>query len=356
MSAKSRATSVIVCALLILSGCGQQAETPKAPSAKAEAAATAAPKAPTVEALEAAVPENPLKEAYFGETHVHTSYSLDAYIGGARITPDEAYRFAKGEDVTVNGSEHNIGRPLDFVAVSDHAEFIGEMYSTQVRRAKGHDNPMLDELRGLKDVEEQRAVVREVRHQQHARGDNPSHPPFYAGPGDDEVAPGRTSIVKAAQRPLPAGAASRRWSGYEWTAAPNAGNMHRNVLFRDLNVPEMPLSARSTPTTRRSSGRGWPSRRSRARGCSRSRTTRTAARAMMFKAVDSAGKPLTAEYARDRAKSLRAPDRDDADQGQLGGAPQVLAGRRVRELRERRQRGRRSAAARSRRRTSSAGR
>ena len=113
--------------------------------------------APTVEQLEAAVAENPLKDAYFGETHVHTSYSLDAYIGGARITPDEAYKFAQGEDVVVNGQKHNIGRPLDWVAVSDHAEFIGEMYSTQVPGAKGGDNPMLEELRGLKTVDEQRA-------------------------------------------------------------------------------------------------------------------------------------------------------------------------------------------------------
>src|SRR5512136_1471449 len=100
---------------------------------KAESAAKAAAQAvvKTAEELEAAVTENPLKEAYFGETHVHTSYSLDAYIGGARLTPDDAYRFAKGADVTLNGQRHNIKKPLDFCAVSDHAEFIGEMYSTQ---------------------------------------------------------------------------------------------------------------------------------------------------------------------------------------------------------------------------------
>ena len=43
---------------------------------------------------EAAIPENPLKDAYFGEQHVHTSYSLDAFIGGEALTPDNAYRFA----------------------------------------------------------------------------------------------------------------------------------------------------------------------------------------------------------------------------------------------------------------------
>ncbi len=72
---------------------------------------------PTAEQQEAAVSENPLKNACFGETHVHTSYSLDAYIGGARITPDMAYRFAKGETMVVNGQKHNIAKPLDFCAV-----------------------------------------------------------------------------------------------------------------------------------------------------------------------------------------------------------------------------------------------
>ena len=48
-------------------------------------------------AAHAQVEENPLRDAYFGETHMHTAYSLDAYIGGNRQTPDMAYRFAKGE-------------------------------------------------------------------------------------------------------------------------------------------------------------------------------------------------------------------------------------------------------------------
>ena len=96
--------------------------------------------AQSVEEREAGLPENRLKDAYFGEIHLHTSYSLDAYIGGARLTPDDAYRFAKGESMVINGAKHNIVKPLDFCAVTDHAEFIGEMYSTQVAGAKGHDN------------------------------------------------------------------------------------------------------------------------------------------------------------------------------------------------------------------------
>ena len=105
---------------------------------------------------EASIPENPLKNAYFGETHVHTSFSMDAFIGGARLTPFDAYRFAKGESVSINNVQRNIGRPLDFVAVSDHAEFLGEMLSAQIPTAPGHYQDALSDLRGLSNIDEQR--------------------------------------------------------------------------------------------------------------------------------------------------------------------------------------------------------
>ena len=139
--------------LLGLIACSKSAE-PTLDSAKAVAEK---PTELSIGEREAAVAENPLKDAFFGETHLHTSYSLDAFIGGNRNTPAEAYRFARGEEMTINGQPHKLKRPLDFAAVTDHAEFIGEMYSTQVAGAPGYDNPMLVELRGLSKEEEQRA-------------------------------------------------------------------------------------------------------------------------------------------------------------------------------------------------------
>jgi hypothetical protein len=292
-----RLTIPITCALLMLSGCGQQAETPKPVATTAEAPAPAAPKPPTVEALEAAAPENPLKEAYFGETHVHTSFSMDAFIGGARITPDEAYRFAKGQEVTINGQKHNIGRPLDFVAVSDHAEFIGEMYSAQVTGAKGYDNPMLAELRGLKDVEQQRAwFVKYVIN--NMRGANPGHPPFYAGPETTKSA-WNDVILKAARDHYQPGRFTTL-AGFEWTASRNAGNMHRNVLFRDLNVPEMPLSALDTDDEEKLWA--WMAEQEKqGRKLLAIPHNSNGSKGYMFNAADRAGKPLTAEYARLRS-------------------------------------------------------
>jgi len=283
----------------MLTACGRDkppvAAEPAASNEVAPAASTDA--TPTVEALEAAVPENPLKDAYFGETHVHTSYSLDAYIGGARITPDDAYKFAQGGDVVVNGQKHNIGRPLDWVAVSDHAEFIGELYSTQVPGAKGGDNPMLEELRNLKTVDEQRAwflkyVVNNMR------GANPGHPPFYAGPETTRSA-WKDVELKAARDNYRPGKFTTL-AGFEWTAAQNAGNMHRNVIFRDLNVPDMPFSALDSNDEEQL----WAWMAEQEKKGSRLLAiphNPNGSKGYMFEAVDNAGKPLTAEYARLRS-------------------------------------------------------
>ncbi len=88
------------------------------------------------------VPVNPNKEAYFGETHLHTGVSMDAFIGGNRLSAEDAYRFARGEELTVNGSLHKLKRPLDFCAVTDHAEFFGETYTLLNEGTPGYDDPI----------------------------------------------------------------------------------------------------------------------------------------------------------------------------------------------------------------------
>jgi hypothetical protein len=276
---------------------GGDGAAPDTAGAARPAAEQAAPAPTSVEQLEAAVPQNPLKDAYFGETHVHTSFSLDAYIGGARITPDEAYKFAQGKDVVVNGQQHNIGRPLDWVAVSDHAEFIGEMYSAQVPGAKGGDHPMLEELRNLKTVDEQRAwflkyVVNNMR------GANPGHPPFWAGPETTRSA-WQDVQLKAVRDNYQPGKFTTL-AGFEWTASYNAGNMHRNVIFRDLTVPDMPLSALDTNDEEKL----WAWMAEQEKAGSRLLAiphNSNGSKGYMFEAQDNSGQPLTADYARLRS-------------------------------------------------------
>src|SRR3954469_25602289 len=72
---------------------------------------------------------NPDRNAYFGDLHVHTGLSFDAYIFNVRATPDDAYRFARGEPIKhTNGMDIRLaGGPLDFTAVTDHSEYMGSM-------------------------------------------------------------------------------------------------------------------------------------------------------------------------------------------------------------------------------------
>ena len=71
-------------------------------------------------------PPNPLRNAYFGDLHVHTEYSFDAYNFGTTATPYDAYRFAQGASIEhPGGYQIQMATPLDFYAVTDHAMFLG---------------------------------------------------------------------------------------------------------------------------------------------------------------------------------------------------------------------------------------
>jgi hypothetical protein len=174
----------------------------------------------------------------FGDTHVHTSYSLDAFIGGNRITPRDAYLFAQGYPVTIMGNTKQLTRPLDFAAITDHAEFLGEMHSAQYPTAKGYDHPILQELRGLDGYKEQinwflQYVVKPMR------SGNASRPEFFAG--IDTIKSAWQLIIDAANEHNQPNTFTTL-IGYEWTATKDQGNMHRVVLFRSDNVPEVPYS------------------------------------------------------------------------------------------------------------------
>ena len=238
---------------------------------------------------------NPLRNAYFGETHMHTAYSLDAYIGGARLTPSDAYRFAKGEAVTVDGRSHQRTRPLDFVAVSDHAEYIGEMYSTMVEGAPGHDQELLEELRDLQTLEEKQQWFAKYVVENN-RGDNPQHPPFYEGP-DTTRSAWEVAINAAEQHNEPGRFTA--FVAFEWSGAPNGGNLHRNVIYRDARVPDLPMS--SYELRREDQLWEWMAEHeglgSKALAIPHNSN---ASKQMMFAPNDAAGNPIDLEYAERR--------------------------------------------------------
>jgi hypothetical protein len=247
-------------------------------------------------AAAADVPSNPMKEAYFGETHLHTAYSLDAYIGGTRLTPDDAYRFAKGEEMMVSDRMHQISTPLDFAAVTDHAEYIGEMYTTMVEGAPGHDQDLLVELRGLTVFEEKEAwFVKYVVSSN--RSSTPQHTPFYMGEGTTRTAWQIT--LEAAERHNDPGTFTTI-PAFEWSGAPNGGNLHRNVFFRDMNVPDLPVSY--IEVNREDGLWEWMAGLEK-RGMKVFAVPHNsnASKKMMFSPNDAAGNPIDLEYAQMRA-------------------------------------------------------
>ena len=116
MNIRGRLIVIVTAAVALLGACAQKPpETTAAPAAKDAAAA------PPV----AQAGPNPLRNAYFGDLHLHTGYSMDAFAFGTRLTPDDAYHYAQGETVTYFGKPQKRHAPLDFLAVTDHAEYLG---------------------------------------------------------------------------------------------------------------------------------------------------------------------------------------------------------------------------------------
>ncbi len=186
-----------------------------------------------------AVPFEKNKQVLFGDLHIHTGLSTDAYIMGVRSVPEDVYRFAKGHPIP-HGAGYNIQitRPLDFAAVTDHAEYLG-----QARLAKLEipttEQPLSELLRNGNTWEITLAWFRSNG----LINDNGFSP---AGTAVDKTinrSAWQTTIDAAQQHYQPGVFTS--FIAYEWSA--DAGDltahMHRNVIYRGTNVAELPFSS-----------------------------------------------------------------------------------------------------------------
>ena len=226
--------SIYVLALLVLAaGCAQEAPAPEETTPDAPAAEEAP--AP------ADIASNPLRNAYFGDTHIHTVLSFDAYLMGTRRTPDEAYDFAKGEAI-----EHAAGRmmqlhaPLDFLAVSDHAFYLGMMQELADETSAYGDHPVASAVRGATDAAGSGAGFQAVvGHLRDGFGD----PDRVDDLDDRNVARSAwQEIIESAERNNDPGSFTA-FIGYEYTTSgPETQNLHRNVIFRGSEVPLQPFS------------------------------------------------------------------------------------------------------------------
>ncbi len=189
-------------------------------------------------AEEEKIPVNPMKNLYFGDLHVHTRLSMDAYLTGNHTSPDDAYNFARGEPVEVVGNKIQLKQPLDFTAITDHSEFLGEIYTFQNESAANHNKILPKYVRYLKSKIKEREFVGE-RFRNVLAIVKEQHSPIFEG--FETTKSNWSVLLEAAERHYEPGKFTT-FAGYEWTYGLIA-HRHRNVIFRDMMVPDYPISS-----------------------------------------------------------------------------------------------------------------
>jgi hypothetical protein len=165
----------------------------------------------------------------WGDTHLHTNLSLDARAAGVILGPDDAYRFARGEEVTTtNGIRIKLGQPLDWLVVTDHSDAMGAMNEIVAGNPSLLTDPKVRDwhkkiVKGGKSALEAAFDVVTTFSQgktpkillTKAFGTNIWHKYLAAAEANND--PGRFSAI----------------IGYEWTSTTGGNNLHRNVIYRD---------------------------------------------------------------------------------------------------------------------------
>lgn len=205
---------------------------------------------------------NTLKNAYFGDLHSHTAFSYDAYTFETRVEPMDAWAFARGKPVTIAGGQPGgpttqLDRPLDFLALTDHSEFLALDFGCGVDPAGNAYDPDSPYFNDPKCVA--------------ARSNDPSKEKLnfgllfsrqqaLCGSSMPESSATCLPVIQdawAAEQAAAAAALDRckftSLIGYEWTSSctgdgGTAATCHKNVIFGDTNVPTAPFDSLSNPT------------------------------------------------------------------------------------------------------------
>ena len=192
---------------------------------------------------------NANRNAYFGDLHVHTDYSFDAYAFGTVATPYDAYRYAQGEPLQhASGFTVQLNQPLDFYAVTDHAMFLGAVKAAADTRTEFSRQPHVQGLHNINSPDN--ANIESTP--QRVDAFTTFLPDTLAKIGDgsldqsvlnDIAQSAWADIVQAAEKHNKPGEFTT-FVAYEYTSSTDArGNLHRNVIFRDADkLPSMPFS------------------------------------------------------------------------------------------------------------------
>ncbi|MEM9704722.1 MAG: DUF3604 domain-containing protein [Pseudomonadota bacterium] len=197
----------------------------------------------------------PNKKAFFGDLHIHTALSADAFPDGTRTYPDDVYAFAKGAEISLPTPTGGVGRkialsrPLDFASVTDHAETFGEGYICRIEGAfPGYETPQCQKFRrggeaGVRVFMTQNSSIEPSRNKPVCGEDGKDCSEADKLVWQEIIA----SAEKAYDRSSDCSFTS--FVGYEYTRSPNAQHMHRNMIFRNTSVPEKAASFFDATTT-----------------------------------------------------------------------------------------------------------
>jgi len=167
---------------------------------------------------------------FFGDTHLHTAFSFDAGAFGARLGPPDAFRFARGEEVTSNsGQPVKLSRPLDFLVVADHSDGFGffplVLGGDPAIMADPQGKKWHDMIASGQGADAALDIIRNF-------GGGTISKAIFPVPGTATYRSAWQQAVKAAEGANDPGRFTA-FIGYEWTSNTGGNNLHRNVIFRD---------------------------------------------------------------------------------------------------------------------------
>ncbi len=167
---------------------------------------------------------------FWGDTHLHTGFSMDAGAFGARLTPADAYRFARGEEIMASsGQPVKLSRPLDFLVVTDHSDGMGffpiVMSGSPEVLADAQSRRWYDMIQSGDGATAAVEIIRTFSQNNMPKATFPV-------PGNQAYRNAWETTIKAAEQANDPGRFTA-FIGYEWTSNDGGNNLHRNVIFRD---------------------------------------------------------------------------------------------------------------------------
>jgi hypothetical protein len=265
-------------------------------------------------ALDKVHPSKPLYSPYagrnfptrplFGDTHLHTSFSMDAGAFGARLSPSDAYRFARGEEVTSStGQRVKLSRPLDWLVVADHSDGMGFfpqlMSGDPALLGTEQGRRWYDQIQGGQGATAALDIIVSF-----GKGQMPAG---FPQPGTAAYRGAWQQTIKAAEDYNDPGRFTA-FIGFEWTSNTGGNNLHRNVIFRGNGAQ---ASMVEPYTTLKPLGSDNPADLWKWMAATEERTASEVlaiahngnlSNGRMFPVVEAFGKPVDREYAQTRAR------------------------------------------------------